>query len=314
MAVNYLLLAAKKLASSKKKTEKPPNENSTVSNSPSPPSKTDTTTKSTEESKRWIDKSVFDDGYQFGDITKAILGGGDDDASFADLTLHSLTKGYNTARFGEETYKSLGGSANEKEVYEKLLADDKYRFVPGTKIASGISGAFELLGQTARQFANPRTLAVAGSAAGVAAAAGQAGPQIALPEEAVTVPAAFFGGLAAGSAASSFEIEGGLAYNEMVNAGVSKDTAAKIALAVGGVNAGLDLLQVDELLDAYKITKATGGTKTVVKKIFDELLDRGVDVAKQTTQELAQEGVTIAGVQVGSKIDTGKAAYTAEEV
>ena len=59
---------------------------------------------------------------------------------------------------------------------------------------------------------------------------------------------------------SSYEIEAGLAYNEMLEAGISEETAKKVATAVGGVNAGLEALQVDELLDAWKVTKASGAT------------------------------------------------------
>lgn len=248
------------------------------------------------------------------EVAKSILETDKRDANFWDLTWNSITRGYNNARFGEESFAAMSGQKNEKEAYQKLLSSDKYQFTPDNWFEEAVSGAFEQIGQQARQLTHPRTLGMAGGAAGAAALAGQAGPQIAIPEEVVTVPAAAIAGFTAGSVASNLEIEAGLAYNEMLEAGINEKTARNIALGVGTVNAGLELLQVDELVDAYKIVSKTGVTDNFAKKIFKELVDRGVDVAKETAQEVAQEGVTIAGVQAASKIDKGEWAYSGEEV
>ena len=43
------------------------------------------------------------------------------------------------------------------------------------------------------------------------------------------------------------EIEGGRAYLEMLNNGVSEETARAIATGVGGINALLETAQLDEL-------------------------------------------------------------------
>ena len=265
-------------------------------------------------SKPWYKKGHFEDGYDIGDVTKTILGIDEDSASLKELTWGSLKKGYQNARYGEESFYAMEGKANQKEAYEKLLESEEYQFTPGNKLASGISGAFELLGQQARQFTHPRTLALTGGAAGMAAIAGQAGPQVLVPEEVVSVPLAAVAGFKTGSTASALEIEAGLAYNEMLEYGIKEETARKIALGVGSINAGLEALQVDELLDAYKITSATGATKSFTKRVLKELADRGIDVAKETAQEVAQEGVTIAGTQIASKIDKGELAYSAEDV
>ena len=265
-------------------------------------------------SKPWYKKGHFEDGYDIGDVTKTILGIDEDSASLKELTWGSLKKGYQNARYGEESFYAMEGKANQKEAYEKLLESEEYQFTPGNKLASGISGAFELLGQQARQFTHPRTLALTGGAAGMAAIAGQAGPQVLVPEEVVSVPLAAMAGFKTGSTASALEIEAGLAYNEMLEYGIKEETARKIALGVGSINAGLEALQVDELLDAYKITSATGATKSFTKRVLKELADRGIDVAKETAQEVAQEGVTIAGTQIASKHDKGEYAYSAEDV
>ena len=110
------------------------------------------------------------------------------------------------------------------------------------------------------------------------------------------MPGAFVAGMTAGNAKTNMEIEGGLAYLEMLENGVSEETARAIATGVGVVNAGLEALQLD------------------LKIVFKELTRRGVNVAIESAQENAQELVTIGGVQLGSRLDTGKWAYTADEV
>ena len=264
--------------------------------------------------RKWYESELFDDGYDFGDVTKAILGVSDDTASLKDLTVNSLKRGYYNSLYGEESFKDIFGEQNEKKTYEQILAGEDYQFTPGNDAAGAVSGAMEQLGQQFRQFTNPRTLAFTGTAASMAAIAGQAGPQVLVPEEIISVPAAALAGFKTGSAMSNLEIEAGHAYNEMLEAGISEKTARKVALGVGSVNAGLELLQVDELLDAYKVTKASGATQTFAKKIVDELVERGVDVVKETAQEVAQEGVTIAGVQAANKLDNGEYVYSADEV
>ena len=264
--------------------------------------------------KKWYESGLFEDGYDFGDVSKTILGINEDSASFKDLTVNSFKKGYYNSIYGEESFKAMNGGKNKKDAYAELLAGDEYQFAPGNGFASAISGASELLGQQFRQFTNPRTLAIAGSAAGSVAIAGNAGPQALVPEEVVTVPAAAVAGFAAGSAASNMEIEAGHAYNEMIEAGISEKTARRVATGVGAVNASLEALQVDELLGAFKVVNKSGATKSVAKKIAKELLDRGIDVAKETAQEVVQEGVTIAGVQAASKKENGEWAYTKEDV
>ena len=100
-----------------------------------------------EEEKKWYQKGHFEDGWDFGDITKTILGIDKDTASFKDLTWNSLRRGYYNSVYGEESYKEMLGDPNKKEDYKKLLESDEYQFAPGNELASGISGAMEMIGQ-----------------------------------------------------------------------------------------------------------------------------------------------------------------------
>ena len=161
---------------------------------------------------------------------------------------------------------------------------------------------------------NPETAALAMGSGGAALLAGQAGPQALLPEEILTVPTAFALGMKAGNAKTNMEIEGGNAYLEMLENGVSEETARAIATGVGGINALLETAQLDELLKAYKVLGKAGADDAFLDVVLRELKNRGIDTVTETLQEDLQELVTIGGTQLGSKIDTGEWAYNLAEV
>lgn len=244
------------------------------------------------------------------------------DATWKDLFANSFSRGYQNSLYGVETYKSMFGEANSADAIKETLAQDKYQFETDKWYEKAISGAMEQLGQQWYTLRDPDTakmmVAGAGTAMLATGAAGQAGPQVALPEEVVTLPAAALVGLGAGytssATANALEIEAGHAYNEMLELGVSEPTAKAIALGVGGVNAALEAIQVDELVKGFKILNKSGVSDSVLKTILKELAERGIDVAKETGQELVQELVTIGGTSVASKFDKGEWAYNAEEI
>ena len=235
-------------------------------------------------------------------------------ATLKDLTLNSFKRGYMQSGYGQESYKSMMGLPNSKKYYEDLLKESEYNFAPNTWYKDAISGAMEQLGQQARQWTDPRSVATGTAAASAAFIAGQAGPQAALPEEVITVPGAFAVGINAGSTLSNFEIEAGLAYNEMIENGVSEETARNIATGIGAGNAALEFVQADDLLKSAKILNRIDSKNPVTKKLLLYLKDRGVHVATESAQEMAQETVTAVGSNIGSKIDKGEWEYSKGDV
>jgi len=233
------------------------------------------------------------------------------DANFWDITINSVKKGYTQSLYGQETYKAMTGQANNKAFYEEKLKSEDYSFIPNGKVEEWVSGAMELLGQQFKQWTDPRSLtaatAGAGSLAATAAIAGQAGPQIAVPEEIATVPAAaitgFITGIQAGSTMANFEIEAGHAYNEMIENGISHETARNIALGVGAGNAALEMIQLDELVKGFKAIKHLNNADSFLKKLGTYLAKKGVSVAKETLQEVGQEGVTMTGVNIAGHVE-----------
>ena len=242
------------------------------------------------------------------------LTGGPREASLGEILFTSVAKGYNQARYGEESFKEMEGLSNEKDAYGERLDSDKYNYKSYNWLGEAVSNTAEQVGTWARSVSHPLAIGTGVANASKAAIAGQVGPQSFLAEEIFTVPIAYWRGSRVGRTAQMYMMEAGHAYNEMLEAGIPQKTARRIALAVGTVNAGLEMFQVDELLDAYKVTRKSGATPNFAKKILDELIERGVDVAAEVGTEILQEGVTIAGTQIGSKIENGQWAYSLEEV
>lgn len=235
-------------------------------------------------------------------------------ATLYDMTIGSIKRGYDNAVYGRELYKDMTGQENQADEYAQKMAGDEYNFEAGGFLSRALSGGMELLGQQVRQWTDPLSVGLAGTAATGAAIAGQAGPQVLVPEEVITVPGAFLAGLQVGSTKANFEIEAGHAYKEMLDNGISEETASKIATGVGIGNAALEFVQLDELAKSFKILDKIGADDSIIGAVKRELTRRGVDIAKETAQEVSQEGVAIAGTQIGSKIDTGKWAYDSGDV
>ena len=253
----------------------------------------------------------FNKGYEENEIATAPE---HRDPSFWDLTVNSYKQGYNNAARGKEAWKSMHGQKNELDKYNELLSSDEYNFETDDWWEKILSGASQQVGQWVRQLSDPDTLALAMGSGGAALLAGQAGPQALLPEEVLTVPGAFALGMKAGNAKTNMEIEGGNAYLEMLENGVSEETARAIATGVGGINALLETAQLDELLKAYKVLGKAGADDAFLDVVLRELKNRGIDTVTETLQEDLQELVTIGGTQLGSKIDTGEWAYNLAEV
>ncbi len=154
-------------------------------------------------------------------------------------------------------------------------------------------------------------------AAGVAAIAGQVGPQVLLPEEIVTVPGAFiaFGTVGAvyGGAKRATEIEAGLMFDELLQMKgpngerIDPHIARSIALGVGVVNGLLEVAQIDELIKTIPGAKKLlrKGIKTAISKTIKnksllklaskQLTSYSKTITVETLQELGQESSNIVG-------------------
>lgn len=227
-------------------------------------------------------------------------------ATLKDLTINSFQKGYFNNRYGEEAYNRLIGKENNAEKYRKILEEEKYQFKPDNWFEEEVSDAFSGIAEMVYPVTRPqvwnRAVQGAGMGLGWAIGAGQAGPQVATPEEVVTVPAAVVAGggvgFSVGTAENAFKVETGKMYSEMVENGISPKVAENIAAGVGAINASLELVPADDLLKAYKILDDSKVKKDVIKRIEEELIKRGFDDAKSTIQERVRNG----GIGLGKLI------------
>lgn len=155
------------------------------------------------------------------------------------------------------------------------------------------------------------------AAAGAAALAGQAGPQIALPEEIITVPGAYIAGRSVGQAYGTWmnasKVEGGQLFKSLIQDGVEPKTARTFAVPAGYMIGALELLQVERLLPGFgregikktlKTALKNGESKTAKTLAkFSGRLSKNLaeTTAIETAQELAQEIVGITA-EVGASI------------
>ncbi len=117
--------------------------------------------------------------------------------------------------------------------------------------------------------------------AGFALAAGQAGPQVAVPEELLTVPSAFATGAFTGATLAqmrfSYQVEAGNHYLDMLEQGLDRDAASSAAVWVGYVNSLL------ELGGTAAIAKGAGLGVKSIRQAF------GKELAKETALALQKQ-------------------------
>ena len=222
------------------------------------------------------------------------------------------------------------GQLRSQSMFRELTADERRSLDLDKRImqAGGALGAEPswfrgAITGAARQLPNLFGAALAGARYGIpagvtagagAAIAGQLGPQILAPEEAVTVPVAFgvgmTAGLMTGSARFAFELEAGLAYDEFLDVEyqgqrLDPDAAKAAALAAGALNAGLEVVQLGVLLRSIPGLKqlTAGGARAAVREVLKRPTVRaaltqavrsyGGTLTAETATEVAQRAVTI---------------------
>lgn len=215
-----------------------------------------------------------------------------------------------------------GGDFGAEDWYEKVVVETG-RLLPTMEFAA--KAGLE------------RGLATGAGFAGIAALAGQAGPQVALPEELITVPTAAIMGMGMGSASGAAEavynLEAGLAYDEFLDMrdesgqpldpGVARGAAAMVGL----VNAGLEsfgLAAVAKYIPGVSGLKATMGREAVkaalAKPTFRQAITRFAAryaevMGTEVTTEVLQEATTILGGEIAGRLSSGEfQGLTAEQI
>lgn len=164
--------------------------------------------------------------------------------------------------------------------------------------------------------------------AGGAFTLGQIGPNIAMPDELLTMPTAAIAGAKWGgginSAKRSFEIETGLAKNELrqinneiiSNGGeaLSENEMNLLAIGVGGFNAGLEFFSLKAILKTLpggetilkrfenKQLKELAADKTIRTQLMNVLKNYGAALGVESSTEMAQEAANIVAGEFARKL------------
>ena len=226
-----------------------------------------------------------------------------------------IEKGSIQDELGDLNYKALSGTITpiEQARREKLKGDmgyvERQQF---TVEGSAIDYFTNQTGYTARQLVSSLREggkgALVGASTGAIAAtiAGQLGPQVALPEEVLTVPGAAALGGRAGFVASSvqynYKMEAGFAYDEFYDLRdqtgepLPLDVVKGAATAVGLINAGLETVGEMAMLKLFpgadKLLAA--GPKEFVKQMLTKPTVRAAlaNASKKWVQAAGVEGIT----------------------
>lgn len=196
-------------------------------------------------------------------------------------------------------------------------------YIPEGKLEGAFRAAakmFPMMADTAAE-STGAGLTTGMAVAGAVALLGQAGPQVALPEEIVTVPAAFGVGFTAGAGAKAFEAsmrkEAGLALSEIIKLKdadgkpIDPNIARAASFGIGVINGAIEVAQLKMLIKTIPglnkvISKAlieTVADKTVKDKLVSLASAYAGTVTKETGQEIAQESSNIVFEELAKKIN-----------
>ncbi len=206
----------------------------------------------------------------------------------------AISEDYNQIGILEEKIKELEGSGGALESASTILGQISTTLP--TALESGIYTGF-----------------TTGSAALIA---GQLGPQVTIPEEIITVPAATIGGLFAGMLAKmgeqSYKLEAGHSYLDMIREGIDKNVAVNVSAGVGLVNAALEItgagfvaapikrLLIRNVTKKYTDALTKPALKTAVKNFATQY---GKAWAGEVTTEILQEFTSIIGEEFARSIN-----------
>ena len=170
-----------------------------------------------------------------------------------------------------------------------------------------LTSAAEILGQQVEGLTQPEAAIRVGTGATLGAAAGLAGGPLAPVTSAVGAGVGLTAGFISHLATDSFMVESGHAYLEMTGKGVERELAEPIAIGVGAINAGLEMVGVAAITAPFRaaikrrMRRTIGDVvsrPTVTKAAARAAAAYGGAVGVETATEITQELVAIAGEEL----------------
>ncbi len=232
---------------------------------------------------------------------------------FLTRSKQGFVDGAQTNQLGRLGMQMASGLAQEDAPTQIKALQDDLQDAPqsGGFINDWVYPAAKILGQITD---SAQTALPAGMALGATAAiAGQAGPQVAAPEEIITVPSAFAAGMAAGFASDAYTIEAGHMWLELGQ--IEQEGGQKFApfvkegasAFVGLLNATLEMVGLRAIgkpfHKAYKAAVSSAVINAVKSPVMRSAITNfgknyAAGVATETGTEVLQEGVSILAGEV----------------
>ena len=286
-----------------------------------------------------------------------------DGTTYGDTFGGKFAANYSVGKLNEQANKAwsdyISNPTQVNKEYAQNLSDKIAQFTETNKDTLSKDGLIsKSLANYVPQFINQQKAGISGGVAGglaggaaaaaVPAIAGQMGPQVAIPEEIATIPAAFtFGatkggkaGYVAGIGKYSYENMQGAAFKNLLDLGVDEQTAIKaasdealISSMIEMADTGIDIatLGMGKLIDlvgkngvkavAKGLAKegAENAAESTIKKALKSLGKYGLNIGQEALEESTQEIISIAnedrfknGENNTGKLDlAGKAVKTA---
>lgn len=202
-------------------------------------------------------------------------------------------------------FRAAAGEVAWEDVADSLEPTEDTADAAGENFLSeGFLGAVEMVPAMIEGIVSGWETGLAGASAGAlaAAAGGQMGPQIAAPEEILTVPGLAAGGWLVGNVAGSsgywYRQGTGSMYHELRKEGVPHAPAQAVSAAFGVPYAAIEFAQVSKLIPggSKALARTVGqAVKRRLARLARLAAETGVNYAEQIGQETGQELLAIGG-------------------
>lgn len=216
-----------------------------------------------------------------------------------------LKLGYEQGTLDQEAYNIMEAGGAGIEEYLERRKDFQHRSsaanIRGDNwFSQGFYGAMQMLGPMAQGTSEGLKYGLA--LGGTTAALGQLGPQVAIPEEVVTVPTAAMAGVAVGGANYWRRQGAGSLYADLREGNVPHGVAATVAQTMGVPYSLIEYAQVSKVVPGMKRIIQQKIAEKVKGAVKRNAIRFGTDVTSNVGQEVAQEITLAAGEAIAESV------------
>jgi hypothetical protein len=223
------------------------------------------------------------------------------DLGFLNKMKRRWDAGREQAADDQLAYRAMMGEIPWESVRERLEPSQSLDDAKGKAwYSEGLLSAVEMVPAIIDSAASGvgHGLATGGGFAGTVALAGQVGPQIAAPEELITVPAGAVMGYSVGQAYGTstywYKQGAGSLYHDLRKEGIPHRTAQTVSAAFGIPYAAIEAAKVGKFIPGLKKTAAQSIAAPLKRRLLELAKEKGADyvdnIGQETGQELLQIG------------------------